>query len=453
LPSDIVDPDEVLPQDDRAPCLRLSDFSRRAHALSTYAYPWNNAPTLKGRAMPRTGLYQLQGVDPAEVAAAPFDVKVVDIYANDGTAFTPAQVHQMGGGPGSALLLGYFSIGEAETYRDYYSTIPKAALGPEDPQWKGNYEVAYWTPEWRQVATAYIDKMIAAGYDGAYFDVVDEYQLPWAQSHAPGGAIGAEQAMVDLVENLAAHARAISPGFKIWVNGGEGLLSHGDYLQAIDGLYKENVYYTDGGEKQSAAWTAATVDQLHVAVAAGKDVVAVEYVSGADKVADVQAQAGQDGFGSYVAHLNLDDIDYEGVLPGQAIRPDGSSSATSAAVARLYYGILNRAADAGGLQTFAGFVDAAGPAGTQQALNAIADAMLSSSEHAARYGALSDAGFIASLYQGALGRAPDASGAAFFADQLAHGVSRATVAIEIAESPEAQVHLVGQVEQGFHLFP
>jgi hypothetical protein len=34
---------------------------------------------------------------------------------------------------------------------------------------------------------------------------------------------------------------------------------------------------------------------------------------------------------------------------------------------------------------------------------------------------------------------------------LAYGVSRATVALEIAESPEAQVHLVGVIEQGFHL--
>ena len=62
-----------------------------------------------------------------------------------------------------------------------------------------------------------------------------------------------------------------------------------------------------------------------------------------------------------------------------------------------------------------------------------------------------DTAFVTSLYHGALGRAPDAGGQAVYLDQLAHGVSRASVALGIAQSPEAQVHLVGVIEQGFHL--
>lgn len=276
-------------------------------------------------AQAKTGLYVLQGVDPAQVAAAPFDVKVVDIYDNNGAAFTPAQVHQMGGGPGSALLLGYFSLGEAETYRAYFDTIPKAALGPENPQWKGNYEVAYWTPEWRQVATAYIDRIIAAGYDGAYFDVVDEFQTAWAKGHAPGGAAGAESAMVDLVKSLHDYATAKVPGFKIWANNAEELLDNPTYLSSIDGMFKENLFYTDQGGKQPASETKASLELLQKAIAAGKDVVAIEYVTGADKVADVHAQAEKAGVGSYVAHLDLDGVDLEGVVPGQVIHPDDTA--------------------------------------------------------------------------------------------------------------------------------
>ena len=93
----------------------------------------------------------------------------------------------MGGGPGGGLLIGYLSVGEAETYRDYFATIPQAALGPEDPNWPGSFQVAYWTPEWRSITTSYIDRMITAGFDGAVFDVVDEYQRAWARSNAPGG--------------------------------------------------------------------------------------------------------------------------------------------------------------------------------------------------------------------------------------------------------------------------
>ena len=83
--------------------------------------------------MPKTGMYVLQGVDPAAVAVAPFDVKVIDVYNDNGQLFTAAQVQQMGGGAGNGLLLGYFSIGEAEDYRDYFQSLPSSVIGPADP--------------------------------------------------------------------------------------------------------------------------------------------------------------------------------------------------------------------------------------------------------------------------------------------------------------------------------
>ena len=81
-------------------------------------------------APPKTGVYVVQGINPAVTGAAPFDVKVVDLYDDHEQPFTAAQVSQMGGGPGGGVLLGYLSVGEAETYRDYFASIPPAALGP-----------------------------------------------------------------------------------------------------------------------------------------------------------------------------------------------------------------------------------------------------------------------------------------------------------------------------------
>lgn len=279
--------------------------------------------------MPHTGMYVLQGIVPSEIAAAPFDVKVIDIYDDNGNVFTPSQVAQMGGGPGSSLLLGYFSIGEAEDYRDYFSSIPQAAMGPENPQWQGNYQVAYWTPEWRTVATTYIDKMITAGYDGVYFDVVDEYQQAWAKANAPGGAAGAEQAMADLVAYLADYAHAKNPNFKIWANNAEELLSNSTYFSHLDGMYKENLYYTDSGSKQPSSETQASLDLLHKMIDAGKDVIAIEYVSTQTAIADVVAQAAHDGVGYYTADIDLNGISYSGVLPGQYIHADWGTITTA----------------------------------------------------------------------------------------------------------------------------
>ncbi len=90
---------------------------------------------------PENCIYVLQGVVPAQIAAAPVAVKVVDLYDDDGDFFTTAQVAQMESGDG--LLLAYFSIGEAENFRPYWPTLPKSILGPVDPSWPGNYQVAY----------------------------------------------------------------------------------------------------------------------------------------------------------------------------------------------------------------------------------------------------------------------------------------------------------------------
>ena len=54
---------------------------------------------------PENGIYVLQGVVPAQIAAAPVAVKVVDLYDDNGQLFTAAQVAQMEAGNG--LLLGY----------------------------------------------------------------------------------------------------------------------------------------------------------------------------------------------------------------------------------------------------------------------------------------------------------------------------------------------------------
>src|SRR5258708_27808597 len=168
-------------------------------------------------------------------------------------------------------------------------------MRPQDPNSHGNYEVAFWTQEWKAVAEKAIDKMVAAGYNGIYFDVVDEYQQAWAQSHDPS----AEQDMVNLVESLKQYATSKDPHFKVWVNGAEELLSHSDYVNTIDGMFKENVFYTDSGQKQPASETQYTLQNLDKAVAAGKPVAAVEYVSGAADIADVHPQPAQDKVASH----------------------------------------------------------------------------------------------------------------------------------------------------------
>ena len=135
--------------------------------------------------------------------------------------------------------------------------------------------------------------------------------------------------MVNLIASLKQYATSKDPDFKVWVNGAEELLDHPDYVKAIDGMVKEEVYYSDDGKKQPASETQYTLENLHKAVDAGKPVVVIEYVDGATKIADVHQQAARDGLGSYIADLELNGVNLDGVLPGQTVHPVGTGGSTT----------------------------------------------------------------------------------------------------------------------------
>jgi cysteinyl-tRNA synthetase len=78
----------------------------------------------------------------------------------------------------------YVSIGEAEDYRWYWQpewlTNPPSWLGPENPDWPGNYLVRYWDPQWQEIIfgtdSSYVDMVIASGFDGVYLDKIDSFE-------------------------------------------------------------------------------------------------------------------------------------------------------------------------------------------------------------------------------------------------------------------------------------
>jgi cysteinyl-tRNA synthetase len=76
------------------------------------------------------------------------------------------------------------SIGEAEDYRyyweaDWYSD-PPVWLDEKNPLWEGNYKVLYWMQEWQDLIfgdeSAYLDRILNAGFDGVYLDIIDAFE-------------------------------------------------------------------------------------------------------------------------------------------------------------------------------------------------------------------------------------------------------------------------------------
>ena len=114
-----------------------------------------------------------------------------------------------------------------------------------------------------------------------------------------------------------------------------------------------------------------------------------------------------------------------------------------ASVARLYYGVLGRTPDAAGLQSLE----------TQAAqgwsLEDLVSNALASPEYRASFGTPSNAQFVAELYQNTVNRTPD-PGQGWTA-LLDAGASRASVALQIIQSPEARTDMAPRIELGFRV--
>ena len=120
------------------------------------------------------------------VCATNYDLLIMDMFAEGGAAFTKEEVERLRdkANGGRRLVICYLSIGEAEDYRYYWNSTwnsnPPAWLERENPDWAGNYKVRYWYPEWQSIICtsrdSYLQRIIAAGFDGVYLDIIDAYE-------------------------------------------------------------------------------------------------------------------------------------------------------------------------------------------------------------------------------------------------------------------------------------
>ena len=192
-------------------------------------------------------------------------------------------------------ILAYFSIGEAEDYRDYWrpewsfagggsKTMPRFITAP-NPDWPGNYKVRYWDRRWQEIVLGDLEQLLDQSFDGAYLDIVDAFQFyehdPIADTWQAGRVNDAtgrsyRADMVLWVKRLAAHARARDPGFRIVPQNGSPLLHEPGYLELIDAIAVEDLF-TLGDAEQDTYHTNSVLADLEIAQAAGKGVVVVEY--------------------------------------------------------------------------------------------------------------------------------------------------------------------------------
>jgi len=120
------------------------------------------------------------------VTATNYDLLIMDLFSPDNIAFTESEVGRLKAkaNGGRRLVVSYMSIGEAEDYRYYWKSEwkkdPPSWMDGENPDWEGNYKVRYWEEAWQEIifggADSYLDRILVAGFDGVYLDIIDAYE-------------------------------------------------------------------------------------------------------------------------------------------------------------------------------------------------------------------------------------------------------------------------------------
>lgn len=270
--------------------------------------------------------YQLQDVDVEEIGNSKYDLLIID-YSSDGSEegeYSSLGLQLMRE-PEDKLLLSYLSIGEAETYRYYWEEewdlnndgIPDPSapewLDVENPDWEGNFKVKYWLKEWQNIIfgsnESYLDRIINNGFDGCYLDIIDAYE--YYQDSYPM----AKQEMMSLVGNLSLYANTKKSDFLVFVQNSEQLLENLFYLNSIDGIGREDVYYYDNS-KNDEKNISEIKSYLNIMLAAGKPVLIVDYATIYSRIYDVYQSASGDGFLVYAGPRNLHILrNYDFALP------------------------------------------------------------------------------------------------------------------------------------------
>lgn len=174
------------------------------------------------------------------------------------------------------LIIAYVDIGEAEDWRWYWTwsketeeaQVPEEVDLPDDwpgyivardpDGWVGNYPVAYWDQDWKDIIiygedrdttpdrdyTSAIDELVLDGFDGIYLDWVEGFENEHVIAAAQAEGLDPIQEMIDFIAEIRDYARERNPDFLVIQQNAAALIDeHPEILDHIDAIAQEGVWY------------------------------------------------------------------------------------------------------------------------------------------------------------------------------------------------------------------
>ena len=197
------------------------------------------------------------------IAASSYDMVVIEpIFTEQENTDFPVEeaVAQMHTAPQPKLVIAYIDIGQAEEWRTYWQDgwqigDPDWIVALDPDGWEGNFPVAYWRDEWRQIwldEDGYMQQLLDAGFDGIYLDWVEAYSDENVAAAAGADGVDAVEEMKRWVADLADYARDQQPDFIVIAQNAAELAEHDDYVEIIDAIAQEQTWFDGGADNDPA---------------------------------------------------------------------------------------------------------------------------------------------------------------------------------------------------------
>ncbi|MGB4864289.1 MAG: hypothetical protein WBP38_00155 [Hyphomicrobium sp.] len=186
-----------------------------------------------------------------DLAADPSDLLVIGAARYGKRRYTPDEIARLKVRADGTrrLVVAVLAVGEiveaSAAWDDAWTVQPPQWLGEANCARPTVRRIRYWLPEWKdrlfRAPGSYLERIIAAGFDGVVLgglDVVASFAA--SRPSAP-------REMMQTVSGLALAARALKPGFMVIAENGAAMLADPGYRTVIDGIAVTGLLYASDG--------------------------------------------------------------------------------------------------------------------------------------------------------------------------------------------------------------